>query len=68
MAQFIEVTLAEAYGGIKPNSKISINANLIVSLFDYTKGNGKTIIIMSDKTKFFINETRAEITKQVNKE
>lgn len=68
MKRIIEITLAGGIIGQPTNdTKISINAELIIDLKDDVMGNCKTIITVNNsKTKYYVLETRAEIASLIN--
>lgn len=71
MAYIVTVTIAGgSYAGAKDDKKISINADNISTIEDADKGNdlvGNSVIVMNNKNRHRVTETREELEKLINK-
>lgn len=68
MAHIVTVTITGgAYLGPSQDKQISINADNIILIEDVGEGEiGNSVITMSDKSKHYVSETRAQLEQLIN--
>lgn len=68
MAHIVTVTITGgAYLGPSQDKQISINANNIILIEDVREDEiGNSLIIMSDNSKLYVSETRAQLERLIN--